>query len=177
MPATRAAKTPCLNCGQPIRKMNRSTQRYCSLQCADSHSSESKCIDCGDAISNKGNGRPKLRCRKCKVRRQRKSESVRLKSNHRKRCRLYGVRWDSKVTAAKVFERDGFKCHLCKRKTLLTFVFVDGRPDPRSPTIDHHPYPLSAGVLGHEWDNVRCACWGCNTKKSAQWSRQPLLFR
>jgi 5-methylcytosine-specific restriction endonuclease McrA len=63
-------------------------------------------------------------------------------------------------------------CHVCKRRTLAVFTMKDRVVHPRSPTVDHHPYPLAAGVLGHVWANVRCACFECNWKKGAQWSGQ-----
>lgn len=164
---------PCLHCQchkQPRRK-------FCSLACAQQHRVARACQDCGTQMQCRTIGRPKRRCRKCTARIQRRSDSARLRENHRKRCRLYGVPYNPKVTAQAVFIRDRYRCHICKRRTLLAFCFVDGKPHPQSPTIDHHPYPLSAGVLGHEWDNVKCACWLCNVRKSGKWSRQQLLFR
>jgi 5-methylcytosine-specific restriction endonuclease McrA len=87
------------------------------------------------------------------------------------------VPYDASVKPHLVFERDGYRCHICKKKALPKYIAVNGRAHPRSPTVDHHPYPLSAGVKGHEWDNVRCACWLCNVRKGAAWSGQRVLFR
>lgn len=163
----------CQHCGQPAQPR----RRFCGLSCAKKYRCVCLCQNCGCQIECRGIGRPKRLCRKCNVRKQRRTDCVRLRENHRKRCRLYGVPYDPKVTGRAVFARDGYRCHICKRRTLLAFRFVNAKPHPQSPTIDHHPYPLSAGVLGHEWDNVKCACWLCNVRKSKKWSRQPLLFK
>ncbi len=165
---------PCLHC--LAEKTNRGG-KFCGQQCAKNYRVFRLCQDCKCPIECQAVGRPKRRCRKCTSRKQRNTASSKLRQNHRKRCRLYGVPYSSQVTSQAVFEKDSYRCHICKRQTLKVFKFVNGRPHPQSPTIDHHPYPLSAGVLGHEWDNVRCACWLCNVRKSSKWSGQHLLFK
>jgi len=58
-----------------------------------------------------------------------------------------------------VFERDGWVCYICG-------VAVDRKarvPWPTAPTIDH-VVPLSKGGT-HTLDNVRCACFRCNSRK------------
>lgn len=164
---------PCPVCHKSRTNLRR---RCCSRECASKPSYTAQCIDCGQEIKCCIIGRPRLRCRRCAQRKARKSSCYKLRQNHRKRCRLYGVPYDSSVTNDKVFARDRYRCHICKQKTLKEFRFVEGKPHPSSPTIDHHPFPLSAGVRGHEWDNVQCACWLCNVKKSSKWSKQRLLF-
>lgn len=116
-----------------------------------------------------------LRCRKKAA--NRKSAKRVGGKNDRQRCRKAGVRYDPSVRRRLIFEMDDYTCHVCKRKTLSVFTKVGRRVHPRSPTVDHHPYPLSVGVMGHEWGNVRCACWECNTLKGAEWSGQLPLFR
>lgn len=64
------------------------------------------------------------------------------------------------VSRKRVFESDGYRCHICDRKT-------DKRrsvPHPKAPTIDHI-VPLALGGK-HEPSNCRTACFQCNTKKS-----------
>ena len=60
-----------------------------------------------------------------------------------------------------VFRRDNWVCHLCGNKTHKVFNVYD----PLSATVDHYPIPLSKGG-DHDWDNVRCACFGCNSRQS-----------
>jgi len=108
-------------------------------------------------------------CNRCLLAKARKRYGCR---DFRSRCMRFGVAFDPAVKPRLVFDRDRRICHICKRKTLEVFTWVGGKPHTMSPTVDHHPYPLSAGVMGHTWDNVRCACWGCNTAKGAKWSGQ-----
>lgn len=63
------------------------------------------------------------------------------------------------VTAARVFERDGWRCQICRRPVRRTAVV----PHPLAPTIDHI-VPLDAGG-SHEMANVQCAHFLCNAKK------------
>lgn len=64
------------------------------------------------------------------------------------------------VYRRKVFEADGYRCHLCNRKTDPT----KQAPHPRAPTLDH-VIPLARGGT-HEPANVRTACFLCNCLKS-----------
>lgn len=65
------------------------------------------------------------------------------------------------VSPAAVFVRDGYRCHICRRRTDPTKVV----PHPRAPTIDHL-IPLSLGGT-HEPANVATACFLCNSTKGA----------
>jgi hypothetical protein len=175
----------CCTCSKPFTPDPRRDQRFCSLSCCHVFEERPRCITCGIEFSLRCVGRDakkkRLRpeCKSCVRSRWRNSpagKEFRKKKEHRTRCRKHGVRYDSSVKPRAVFERDGYRCHICKKKTLSKYVVSGGRAHPRSPTVDHHPYPLSAGVKGHEWDNVRCACLRCNVRKGAAWSGQKLLF-
>jgi hypothetical protein len=167
----------CLFCSKPFLSDPRHDSRFCSTDCAGAWSRDSLCKMCGERITIRAVGRDARKrlssalCRRCAVRKWRATikakDSKRLRDNHRKRCRLHGVPYDPSVKSRLVFERDNYVCHVCGRQTLMMFAWVGSVPDERSPTIDHHPYPLSAGISGHEWHNVRCACWGCNVRKGA----------
>lgn len=64
-----------------------------------------------------------------------------------------------KVYRKKIFEADGYRCHICRRLTDRT----KKAPHPRAPTIDH-VIPLAAGGK-HEPTNCRTACFLCNCTK------------
>jgi len=151
---------------------------HCSWECAKKDCTDAVCTCCNRAMKIHFIGgsvearKAKPVCNRCVLKRHKK-----LCGDFGRRCRRFGVFYDPKITRPAVFERDGYRCHICKKKTLAKYVIRDGHADPMSPTVDHHPYPLSAGIKGHEWDNVRCACLKCNVRKGASWSGQMLLFR
>jgi len=148
---------------------------HCSMQCASADCVETSCTRCGKGMKvhflggNFEARKARPMCWRCVIKTH---PSQKGKRGHKGRCKKFGVPYDSSIRPHLVFERDDYTCHLCNRKTLPRVVIKGNAPHPRSPTIDHHPYPLSAGVMGHEWDNVRCACWECNIKKGARWTGQ-----
>jgi hypothetical protein len=97
--------------------------------------------------------------------------------NTRRRCRSFGVPYDPKVTIERVAERDGYRCQLCGSQCNHKWLVAkhSRRPHPRNRTVDHI-VPLAAGVFGHEWHNVQCACYSCNVKKSNRRGYQRRLF-
>lgn len=157
----------CMVCGRLCLNGSRT---HCSRSCGRRLSLTGECHTCGAQIARLA-ASVKPKCKACKSLAKRGKRNA-LAKNHRKRCRKYGVPFDPSIKSRDVFSRDNYVCHICKRKVLPAFTVKGSVVHPRSPTVDHHPYPLSAGVMGHTWDNVRCACWGCNTKKGAEWSGQ-----
>jgi len=155
----------CMVCGRICLNGSRT---HCSRGCGNRTMLVGECRTCRTQIMHKATSR-KPRCRRCK---RRADKGNLLAKNHRKRCRKNGVPFDPSIKSRDVFARDNYVCHVCKRKVLPDFTVRGGVVHPRSPTVDHHPYPLSVGIMGHTWDNVRCACWDCNTKKGAEWSGQ-----
>lgn len=63
------------------------------------------------------------------------------------------------IDPAVVFERDGWRCQLCGDDVSRD---VDPR-HPKAPSVDHI-VPLARGGL-HEYTNVQCAHYGCNSSK------------
>jgi 5-methylcytosine-specific restriction endonuclease McrA len=161
----------CPLCGKRFVSRAGARVPHCSAACFKADRTDHECIRCGAAMEvhfrggNVDERRRHPMCGRCVIH---TSPSQKGKRGHKGRCRKFGVLYDSSVKPYKVFERDGFVCHLCNRRTLQRVSFVGRSPHPLSPVIDHHPYPLSAGVMGHEWGNVRCACWSCNSKKGAR---------
>jgi len=64
------------------------------------------------------------------------------------------------VYRARIFERDQWRCQLCRKKVNRNAVV----PHPKAPTLDHI-LPLSLGGT-HEPANVQLACFMCNCLKS-----------
>jgi hypothetical protein len=168
----------CKLCGVQCIKPAYWKLPHCSLECARKDCTDAVCTCCTRPMKihfmggNVEARKAKPVCNRCVLNRHKK-----VCGDFRERCRRFGVAYDPKVTRPAVFVRDRYRCHICKKKTLVKYVVRGGRAHPRSPTVDHHPYPLSAGIKGHEWDNVRCACLKCNVRKGAAWSGQRLLFR
>lgn len=97
-------------------------------------------------------------------------ERKRSCGNNRKRARKYGCEYDSSIRATKVFERDGWHCRICGKRTPKR---LQGKNKLNAPTLDHI-IPLSKGG-GHTWNNVQCACRLCNSVKSDRFI-EPWLF-
>lgn len=90
------------------------------------------------------------------------------KANRRAKLRAVEREW---VVPFKVFERDGWRCHMCKRKTPQR---LRGTYLPNAPELDHI-VPLAMGG-GHTYANTACSCRSCNGKKGATTYGQPSLF-
>lgn len=118
----------------------------------------SLCSRCGGALSD---GYKKI-CKNCKRESEREQER---RKEHNRRKRAKGG--NNKITLRKVYERDKGVCYLCgslcdyKDFTKRGDVFIAGRTYP---SIDH-VVPLSKGGK-HLFNNVRLACFYCNTCKN-----------
>lgn len=94
-----------------------------------------------------------------------------LKRQHKdKRRAVKAEAYRADVHRRRVFEADGYRCHLCKRKTDP----AKAAPHPRAPTIDH-VIPLSKGGT-HEPSNCRTACFLCNSSKGDRGGGEQLLL-
>lgn len=100
---------------------------------------------------------------------RRAKQKLKNDGNHNGRARKvlqanFGHSWRNyyePIDALKIFNRDGWRCHLCKRKTPKK---LRGTIEDRAPELDHI-VPLSRGG-SHMVDNVACACRKCNIAKS-----------
>lgn len=112
--------------------------------------------DAGIAATNT-NGRGRSVCDSCGIHH----------GSFRTRARLYGVEYTS-VSRRAVFERDGWKCQLCRRRVLRKAKRCKrtGRLHPRTASLDHI-IPMSKGGP-HCEANVQCACLACNVRKHAK---------
>lgn len=96
-------------------------------------------------------------------------ESRRMHHSTR-RALLLAASTGEPVIAARIFERDGWQCHICRRRLSPQDVF----PHRRAATIDHL-IPLSKGG-SHEPSNVKTACHACNAGKNNRGGNEQLLL-
>lgn len=102
----------------------------------------------------------------CQAERER---AIKRNSKDRRRARKKAA-YVADVWRKEVFERDGYRCHLCRKKTLPHKQV----PHPRAPTLDH-VIPLASGGT-HEPLNTRTACFLCNATKSDRGGGEQLLL-
>jgi len=109
---------------------------------------QGRCAYCGVEFCQRG-GIPMAYCSK--------RHKTRAALNRRK-ARERGA-FVADVSPAKVFAADGYRCHLCGKKTDRS----KSVPHPKAPTIDH-VVPLACGGT-HEPSNCRTAHFKCNYEK------------
>jgi hypothetical protein len=78
-----------------------------------------------------------------------------------RRARWKGTLYEF-VDPIQVFERDGWRCHICHKPTPKR---LRGSRAKRAPELDHI-LPLAAGGT-HTSDNLACSCRSCNCAKGA----------
>lgn len=159
----------CTHCGRSFAP-SRSNQKYCSPQCGWKHRASQRpksldwaagryperlrqCMDCGAEVRARAS---RICCEDC--RRVRKVATNRRKNAKRRGARIGLI----KFTVIEVGERDGWRCHLCRRRVDRTLPGTD----QRGPTIDHL-IPIADGGQD-ELDNVALAHRGCNTNRRDQ---------
>lgn len=82
----------------------------------------------------------------------------------RKKARIRGVPYEL-VNRIKVFNRDGWRCQICRKPTPRELL---GSGKPREPTLDHRIPITKDGP--HTYANTQCACRGCNTWKNNKYT-------
>lgn len=154
----------CEACGKQVERQG-SMHKVCSEACRYrlQNPLHERCLDCNAELN--ADTRYVRRCKLCKRKRRNRWKKIAGKTP-RNRCKRHGVPCDPNVKSRAVFERDKYICQLCYRQCLDKFTIVDGKPHPRSPTVDHI-IAIALGIKGHTWDNVQCACWQCNVAKGA----------
>lgn len=98
-----------------------------------------------------------------------KKRADRNEADHRRRARKRDA-FVAPVYRFKVYERDGWRCHLCGKPTSRE----EQVPHPLAPTLDH-VIPLAAGGT-HEPSNVKTAHFLCNARKGARGSGEQLML-
>jgi 5-methylcytosine-specific restriction endonuclease McrA len=90
-------------------------------------------------------------------------------ARHRRRARERGA-FIAPVSPRQIHERDGWRCHICRKKVSKTAVV----PHPRAATLDHL-VPLAA-LGSHEPANVATACFRCNCIKGDRGGGEQLML-
>lgn len=158
-------RPPCKNCGGNCKALE---SQFCSYDCCKAWRGSRQCDICNANVPNSG-AFGKCYCPLCRenLRRQaRRKHKKKYGRNHRQRARHYGVRYVP-VDVRAIYERDGWKCQICKRKCRRCFCLskLTGKPHPRSPTIDHIVSLANGG--NHDHSNLQLACFECNSRKGA----------
>lgn len=104
------------------------------------------CARCGDAFVSRYAG---IYC----------SRPCERRANNSRRDKVLRGAYVANVNRRLIFERDNWKCGLCRKAVRRTSVV----PHPLAPTIDHI-IPISRGGT-HEPANVQCAHFRCNALK------------
>ncbi len=157
-----------------IRVKGKSGRRLCPV-CLEQYERERfelreaplTCAHCGSRFTRPG--RPGIRhcsdeCRQSAkaIAKKRGSRNRRKKygNKYRHRAKKAGVAYEP-INVVKVFERDGWRCQICGEATPKR---LRGKNKLRSPELDHRvPFALGGA---HVYENVQCACHGCNARKS-----------
>jgi hypothetical protein len=170
---------PCKICG--VISNRAYCSRECELECGRRQSREKlrqykpiletkkKCADCNCEFTVKyiTSHEKRIRCAVCQRKRNRANH---CNGSNEQRAKRAGVVYQY-INKEKVFERDGWRCHICKRKTPKRYM---GTYHNRAPELDH-VNPLA--VQGpHTYENVRCCCRECNGNKGATPLGQPMLL-
>lgn len=123
-----------------------------------------RCVRCREIfVSDKEKNFCSRRCRK------RERDARYLHEKRLKRLnRVSEHKVDKDISLSKLYKRDKGVCYICKEKcdydshTMVNGTFII---DDKYPTVEH-VVPISKGG-SHTWDNVKLACFRCNTKKGS----------
>jgi len=150
----------CDNC-ENNRKLSETREKLLRILLAvEDYKTPKTCKTCGGAFYSPHSNQ--LYCsERCKRKAKPKTNSI------RKRCRKYGVYYDSAVTRQKVFERDKYICQICGKPTDPNDTSW-GIIGPNAPTVDHIIALKNGGA--HTWNNVQCAHAICNSYKRDLWA-------
>ena len=174
-------RNKCATCGG--RCSDQAT--YCSTKCRPSAPqpiTQGVCRKCGTGFDRRLDGASRFLCSsacrdEAKKEARRKSrnlpsaQAARKADKKRRKAMARGANGAERVDVTKVFERDGYRCGICGRKTLQS---KRGTYHPKAPELDH----IIAIALGgsHTYANTQTACRSCNIRKGAAALGQLHLF-
>lgn len=154
----------CARCHLVFRRKHIG-QMFCSTNCRLVPKRLPRCCShCGSAFTPAHGGAALCseECRGAKRRINLRNARPKGGRKDRDRARKAGVKYEP-INRAKLYERDGWRCQVCGRKTpkALRGKLVDNAPE-----LDHR-VPLCLGG-DHTWENVQTACRRCNAKKAGR---------
>lgn len=170
----------CAECNAEF--VGNSRRVFCSTQCRMDHNRAQSSRRFREWYHKDRTPLPSLPCAECGVQfsptlphMTHCSDECRRKRHWRvwrsvRRSRLKGATIET-VDPIKVFDRDGWRCHLCSE---LTDRSKRGSSHPNAPELDH-VMPLSKGGE-HSYANTACAHRKCNRAKSNRIIGQPSLL-
>jgi hypothetical protein len=149
----------CKHCSSPF-DTSRTRHVFCSQACREKHRQQRKrkgprqlrlipCMACGVPVMSIG---VRTHCADC-----RKTHQAAI--NRRKNSKRKGASIGIHYTVNEIGDRDGWRCHLCRRKINRTLPGTD----ELGPTIDHL-IPVAHGGVD-ERENVAIAHRSCNVKR------------
>lgn len=150
-PSTRHLR-PCAVCGRPEMAKELCPKHYMRVRATNTTSLV--CEWCGSRRAGDGRGYCSVTCKKAGYR------ANKAKRNALRRAAY--IDGDS-IDPIAVFDRDGWRCHLCGHKTLKS---MRGSAHSKAPELDHIVTLADGGT--HTWGNVACACRACNNAKSSR---------
>jgi 5-methylcytosine-specific restriction endonuclease McrA len=123
------------------------------------------CPECGTLfIAPYGRGAASYCSNECSNKRNKRIGRSRRRARERDAA-------NDNVDPIEVFNRDGWRCQMCKARTPHK---LRGTHEPRAPELDHI-VPLSKGGE-HSYRNTQCLCRSCNMSKGAKLLGQLRLF-
>lgn len=171
----------CKKCGVEFRSKQH-VAAYCSTDCMaaalkalNTKHPERYCAKCGDLFKPARTNRRQRAAgyvqKHCSYECAGQTAPTRAPNRKARKAALRSGGYWHPVNPITVFDRDGWRCHLCGRKTPKD---LRGTTDDRAPELDHI-VPLAAGG-DHSYENAACACRRCNREKGARPLGQMLLF-
>ena len=153
-------------CGDSCRKQSaREYQRNRDLAATSHRRFDRQCKECESTFMPSYGNKRRFFCTEICSRKHKK----RIERSKR-RAKIRSVKIET-VDPIKVFNRDGWKCHICAGATPKKYR---GTYRATAPELDHI-VPLSLGGA-HSYSNTACCCRKCNQRKGAQVFGQPSLL-
>lgn len=155
----------CRHCGTEVSRSRDRGDSFCSPACAQNwraardtdNQPNRSCVICGKRFRTEA-----WNCTTCSRECAARQHSIRRsRARALRRSRLTSSQL-GRVDSVRVFNADGYRCHLCGGMTVKSARV----PHPHAPTVDHI-IPLSEGGQ-HDMSNVRTACFICNSRKGAR---------
>ena len=132
-------------------------QRTCRDCDATITKNQQRCDDCRIEAANRSKARTREALRKTPGYRARKAKDKAVRRARRKLQRT------ECFDPFEVFERDGWKCHICKLRTPKS---LRGTYSDRAPELDHIVSLAEGGE--HSRRNTACSCRKCNLDKGSR---------